>query len=1066
MNRWRIAWPIVAACALALAVSGRAQERGAEPSGLFRQLRFRDLGPAIAGGRVTAVVGIPGNPKVYYIGAAGGGVWKTTDGGQSWNPIFEHEASASIGAIALAPSSPNLVWVGTGESSIRNDTIDGAGLYFSPDGGQTWKQMGFEDAGQISSILIDPHDSDTVFVGVLGHAWAPNIERGVFKTTDGGKTWKKVLYVNDTTGVSDLVMAPNNPEVLLAAMWQVRRYPWALEDGGAASGIYRSTDGGGKWTKLTRGLPKGPLGRIALAIAPTNPDRIYALVEARHGVLWESRDMGDSWRQVSDNHALDVRPFYFSRLFVAPNDENRIYFCSLHLMESGNGGRSAHDADPAVHADHHALWIDPKNPSRVIQGNDGGAWLSLDGAKHWRFLDGMPIEQDYMVGISARVPYTLCAGLQDNNSWCGNGRDGWYRVSGGDGEYTVPAPSDASIIYADSQSGSILRLDLRHRVRWSIRPYLADAEDEAPSRLKYRFNWTAPIAVSPSDANQVYLGANVLFESTDGGRNWTVISPDLTRDDKAKQIVSGGPVDSDVSGAETYDTITSIAIAPGDAKVIWVGSDDGLVHVTRDGGRDWSNVTAEIPGAPMWARVYQIGVSPFDPATAYVSFDAHMLDDDRPYVYRTSDFGKTWQEIVGGLPDEPVYVVREDPNRRGLLVLGNDTGLYFSTDDGGHWQRFPVEFPTAPVWDLRFAKPEHDLAVATHGRGLFQLHDIRPIEEMTVPIASSPFHLFAINDAFLLSRFYFGMQGQRSATYFPPPARQGARIDYYLKTAIGGPGPGPDRRPARRGPVKITIRDSAGHLVATGYGPARAGVNRFVWNLRYDPATPIRGKARRRHGGFFGNPSGPRVAPGTYRVSVAAGAQTQTQAVTVLPDPRIPAVAGAFHQEVAFGLQARDMLSAVDEMINRIDGLKSQIATFLGAARASTELVAEPDSGKLLTQARSLSRQLETIEERVYNTKIQRGVTEDDIHYLTDLRGQIEDLMGKGWIGYGQPPSPQAHQRMRGLRRKLDGRLAVFNQFLQTGVAGYNRLAQANNAPTLLGGSPIAFQVRRPASGR
>lgn len=1075
MKRWKVVLPVLIACATAMGVSARGQQPSGKQPNTFRQLRFEDLGPAVAGGRVTAVVGIPGNPNVYYVGAAGGGVWKTVDGGNHWQPIFQHEASSSIGAIALAPSNPALVWVGTGETNIRNDTIDGAGLYFSPDGGHSWKRMGFKDAGQISCILVDPHDSNTVFVGVLGHAWGPNTERGVFKTTDGGKTWKKLLYVNDTTGVADLAMEPNNPNVLLAAMWQVRRYPWTLNDGGPGSGIYRSTDGGETWQKLTRGLPQGPLGRIALAFAPTNPDRIYALIEAKNGLLWESNDMGDSWTEVSDNHALDVRPFYFSRMYVSPDNENRIYFCSLSLMVSNDGGRTAHVADRGVHSDHHALWIDPTDPLRMIQGNDGGVWVTKDEGKRWRFLDGLPIEQDYMVGISDQVPYILCAGLQDNNSWCGNSREGWFTVTGGDGEYAVPAPGNANVVYTDAQSGSISRVNLRNRTRWSIRPYLPDVEDEAPSALKYRFNWTAPIAVSPVNVNVVYLGANVLFESVNGGKDWTVISPDLTRNDKTKQIVPGGPIDHDISGAETYDTITSITVAPSDPKVIWVGSDDGLVHVTRDGGKTWTDVTANIPGAPKWARVYQIGVSPFDAGSAYVSFDAHMLDDNHPYVYRTHDFGHTWQAIDKGLPDDqPVYVVREDPNRRGLLVLGNNTGLYLSNDDGDSWEKFPVEFPTVPVFDLQFAKTEHDLAVATHGRGLFLLRDIRPIEEMTPQIAASDFHLFAINEAFLLSHFYGGMQGRRSTSYSPPPVRRGAYIDYYLKSAVHAPGERGNERgqgraqrgQGRRRPVKITITDAAGHAVATDSGPGEAGVNRFVWNLRYDSATPIRRAGRGIGRGFSGNGSGPVVAPGIYHVAVTVAGKTQVQTVSVLADPRIQPVPGAFRQEVAFALQARDMLSAVDELIDRIGAIRTQIENFAGADRLTLRPVSDASYRQLIAEGRGLTQQLNSMEESVYDTRIQRGVGEDDIHYLTDIRGQIRDLMQEGWIGYGQPPSPQALQRMSGLRKELDQKLAAFNQFLGKQVHSYNALAAKSDAPTLLAGAPITVRGRISATRR
>lgn len=1080
MKRWIVCVAILLAGSAWLPAYGQTTHPSAEQSDPFSRWQFRNLGPAEAGGRVTAVVGIPGNPNIYYVGAAGGGVWKTTDGGETWTPIFEYEGSASIGAIAVAPSNPNLIWVGTGEANPRNDLIDGAGIYFSPDGGHSWQFKGLADAGQISSIVIDPQDPNTVLVGVLGHAWGPNATRGVFRTTDGGQTWQKVLYVNDTTGVSDLVMVPGNPQVLFAGLWQFRRYPWKLESGGEGSGIYRSTDGGRTWKKLTRGLPQPPLGRIALAVAPTNPDHVYALIESRQGTLWQSLDMGDSWTLVSDNHALNVRPFYFCRLFVAPNNENRLYFLSYQLMVSDDGGRTARPLDPGVHPDHHAFWQDPTDPDRIIQGNDGGVYLSHDGGKTWRFLDRLPIEQLYMAGIGTDTPYTICGGLQDNSAWCGQGNS-WAVVTGGDGEYAVPAPSNPQIIYADSQNGSLIRLDKSRRVRWSIRPYLPGAADAPPAQLKYRFNWTSPIAVSPRNENEVYLGGNVLFKSTDGGKTWTVISPDLTRNDKTKQETSGGPIDYDISGAETYDTIMSITLAPSNPEVIWVGSDDGLVHVSRDGGKTWSDVTPK--DAPAWERVYQIGVSPFDPGTAYVAFDGHMLDDHHPHVYRTRDYGRTWEAITTGLPDSPVHVVREDPNHRGFLVLGNDQGLYYSTDAGDHWQKFPVKFPTVPVWDVQFAAGR-DLVVATHGRGFFVLDNIRPLEEWTTAVAQSDFHLFGVNEAILLNREMFGGQ-RRSAGYRVPPEPQGAVIDYYLKQALApsrrpsagaGEGEAAEQAPSfsRRGggpertPVKITITDEKGQVVATHYGPAEAGLNRFVWDLRYDGPTPLRREARRQPpaaagGGEFRFPTGgPLVAPGTYRITVSAAGHTETATVTVRSDPNFQVNPANFHAEVAFGLEVRDLLSAVNRAINQIDDLQAQIAAFqqaVGGDQAGGGNGSSTRYREVLTAGRSLAQKLNQFLNTVYNTRLQRNVPEDDIHYLRDLHSQLQGLLRGGWIGYGEPPSPQAQERLAELRQQVQQRLAEFQQLVRTEVAHYNELARQAGAPTLFAGEPVTLKT-------
>jgi photosystem II stability/assembly factor-like uncharacterized protein len=1048
---------------------------------IFANLSFRNLGPAVAGGRVAAVAGVPGEPNVYYVGAAGGGVWKTVDGGLSWKAIFTHEPTASIGALAIAPSNPNYIWVGTGEGNIRNDVIDGDGVYFSSDAGHSWKFMGLADTQQISTIVIDPHNPNIVFVGAMGHAWGPNSERGVFRTTDGGKTWTKVLYVNDSTGVSDMAMAPGNPQVIFAAMWQFRRYPWTLMDGGPDSGLYRTTDGGDTWQKLSKGFPQGPLGRIAVAVAPSNPDHVYALIAAKHGMLWQSLDMGDSWSAVSDSHALDVRPFYFSRFTVSPDNENKLYFLSFNLMESDDGGRTAHPADRGVHPDHHAIWIDPTNPDRIIQGNDGGVYLSTDGAKSWQFLDGLPIEQFYMVAADSRQPFFLCGGLQDNSGWCGPSSDlsrgrvfgaGWYTVVGGDGQYAVPAPSDPDIIYADSQNGSIARVDLKNHTQRFIRPYLDGVEEMKPADLKYRFNWTAPIAVSPTDANEVYLGGDVVFKSMDGGKNWSVISPDLTRNDKSKQEIAGGPVQHDISGAESYDTILSLTLAPTDPNVIWVGTDDGQVQVTRDGGKAWKNVTSNITGAPEWARVYQVGVSPFDAGTAYVTYDAHELDNRHPYAYRTSDYGATWQSISAGLPDNsPVHVVREDPNHKGLLVAGTDTGLFYSLDDGGHWQALTADFPTAAVYDVQFVKNSHDLLVATHGRGLFVFDDIRPIEELTPEIESSAFHLFTPAPGTIFHMFRGG--GGERGGYSAPNAPSGVIIDYFLKSEIkagheggmqrGRPGAAGGFGPGGEGPVKIVITDDRGNTITTDHGPGKAGINRFVWNMRYAGPTQYKGERPAFGGGGFGfnRNAGPSAIPGTYKVSVTADGETQTKSVTILPDPNLPADPAVLRANLEAGLQTRSEVSALNEMMNRIDDINKQIEGFASQIQSSSDRAEKSKYEPIVAKGRELSKKLTAIKDAVYNPNIQHDVAEDDIHDLTRLHGQMQGIGFEIGGAYGEPITPLAKAKMDQLFGEVADQLKAFNGVLKTDVPAYNKAAESAGAPTVFGGSPIKVEAAK-----
>ena len=1043
----------------------------------LNNLKFRNLGPSVGGGRVAAVAGVPGDRNAYYVGAGGGGVWKTTDGGDSWDAVFRDQPTASIGAIALAPSNPNLVWVGTGEGNPRNDVVDGRGVFMSPDAGKTWQFMGLGDVGQISRIVIDPTNPDIVFVAALGHVWAPNAERGVFRTADGGKTWQKVLYVNDTTGAADLVMVPGNPRVLFAGMYQFVRRPWELVSGGAASGIFRSTDGGLTWQRLKQGLPTGLVGRIALAVGPTNPSHLYALVETTQGMLWDSKDQGDHWAKVSDFHGLSARPFYFSLLHVSPVDDRKLFFSSFLLLRSDDGGKTTTPIDRGVHVDHHALWIDPQNPDRMIQGNDGGIYVTENGAKSWRFLNNLPIEQFYMVSASSGdSPYLLCGGLQDNNAWCGpssgvpgpgaggglNGAE-WFTVTGGDGEYAVIAPSDSTILYVDSQNGNITRVDLKTGLVRAIRPYVSGVSEMKPADLQFRFNWTSPIAVSGRDANTVYLGGNVVFRSRDGGEHWTALSPDLTRNDKTKQVTSGGPIEYDISGAETYNTILTITLAPRDSNVIWVGSDDGLVHVTRDGGRTWINVAGHFPGQTkdFEGRVYQIGVSPFDAGTAYLAIDRHELDDRHPYVFKTSDYGKTWMDIGRGLPqDVPAHVVREDPNLRGFLVLGADAALWYSRDGGGTWKPLKADFPTAPVYDVQFFG-RRDLVVATHGRGLFLLDNITALEELTPEVAASDLHVFSTVPAQI--RVRPRRSGVAPSRFTTPNAPAGGVIDYYLKTALdtgeaaGRPQGQPDQarsERSRRGGVIITVMDSHGDTVTVdSSGPGKQGVNRFVWNLRY--AAPTRLNFEKPTGAEeeenpFRNVGGPRVVPGTYTVAVTAGSHSATQTVTVQPDPVIVGDPAAFAAQLRAGLEWRNAVSALNEMLNRIVSLETQLKNTQQALRDNAAADTAVQRG-----ARELGRKLGELKDSLYNAEVQRDAGQDDVHYLNRFQDRLQGLGFALSFAYAQPPTEVVAARLKELRTALDGYLVRFNDLVRTDVAAFNKTAQERQAPILISGLPI-----------
>ncbi|HUA24310.1 MAG TPA: hypothetical protein VMA54_09340 [Steroidobacteraceae bacterium] len=1053
----------------ALARNAPAKPAADQPKDVFAQLKFRNLGPAIAGGRVTAVAGIPGNPQIYYVGAAAGGVFKTTDGGLNWDPIFNHASTSSVGAIAVAASDPSLVWVGTGEANIRNDVIPGAGVYLSTDGGKTWRSMGLKTVGQIGRIVIDPHDPNHVVVAAFGQEWNPSPDRGVYVTTDGGKSWRKSLFVDNNTGAIDVAMQPDNGEVLFAATWQANRKPWTLNDGGPGSGVWRSTDGGETWKRLREGLPKGIIGRIGLAIAPSEPDRVYALMEAAigKGTLFATDDLGEHWHQVSDNHAYNVRGFYFTTLEVAPNDADRVYFLGFQLAESDDGGKTAHVIDESVHVDHHAMWIDPTNPKRMIQGNDGGAYLSQDGGGNWRFLDGLPIEQAYSVAADSHTPYDLCTGLQDNSAWCGpsstladsvvSGQD-WFVVAGGDGEYAVPAPSDANIIYADSEDGSITQFDRRTKQSLFIMPYLHGpgyVDDLATYAQKIRFNWTPPIAVDPQDAKTVYIGGNVLLKSTDGGLEWKTISPDLTRNDKSKQQLPGGPIHYDISGAETYDTLLSIQVAHSDPQVVWTGSDDGLVSVTRDGGNTWSKVSPA--RAPAWARVYQIDVSPTDPGSAYVAYDAHELGDNKPYAYATTDYGHHWRAIGGGLPDDAsVMVVRADPDDSGVLAAGTMRGVWISRDGGDRWTQLKSNLPTVPVFDLKFVRG--DLVLATHGRGLWVLDHFAAVAQLDPLAVPKQVRLFTPGTGVEYQRWSRG-EGAEPA-FVTPNAPDGVEIDYSLPKKLEASG---QQKALEQTPVKIEIRDSAGELIATRYGESQYGVNRYVWDMRYDKPAAVDFEAPALEGKApaFEELAGPEVLPGTYSVSVTVDGHTETATARVIADPnQAPSPAGQ-RRSLELALQARAQDDAINRMLNHISAMQAQ----LGAYRKSVETAAngiDPSERAhaksqmaLVARGKALDKELGKLKDSVYDPKVQHKVGEDSLHQLTDLHDALEaNASSLASLGLQAPTGPLLEIETE-LTGELDAKLAAYNALLSGDIAAYDQAAYAAGAPTLAAGEPI-----------
>ena len=739
-NRHFLAW--LATFAIASAQSGitgpahaqsdsQASNRDAE--GPFKELKYRSIGPA-AGGRVCRVAGVPGNPLIYFAATASGGVWRSLDGGLSWKCVTEKLPTSTAGSIAVAPSDPNVLYMGSGEANIRNNVVPGNGIYKSTDGGSNWSRVWKQD-GQIGTMVVHPRNPDVAFAAVLGKAFGPSGERGVYRTTDGGKTWVGVLKKDQDTGASDVALDPSNPNIVFAGLWQTRRRPWELTSGGPGSGLYVSRDGGTTWKQLTeKGLPKGPWGKIGVAVAPSDGRRVYALIEAEKGGLYRSDDGGETWSLASGDRGLRQRAWYYSTLTIDPRNPDVVWCPSVPMLKSIDGGKTFHPVGGFHHGDHHDLWIDPTNPRRIINGNDGGVDISLNGGETW-YAPPLPISQFYRIGVDTRNPYHIAGTMQDlgsiagpSNSLSGSGiaLGDWYNVGGGETGYTVSDPTDPDVVYAGEYAGVITRYDHRTRQARIVSGYLDNPSGHGAADMKYRFRWPAPIAGSPHDPKVIYHAANVLFRTADGGQTWTTISPDLTRNDKRRQQWSGGPITGDNTSAEYYCTISAVAESPREKGLIWVGSDDGRVHVTRDAGKAWTDVTEHLTGLPEWATIKMIEPSPFDAAVAYVIVDAHMIDDMHPYLYRTRDHGKTFTLISGALPqDVPLHVVREDPKKKGMLYAGTERGVIFSADDGKSWAPLQLNLPTVPVHDL--IVKNDDLVLGTHGRSLWIFDDLTPI---------------------------------------------------------------------------------------------------------------------------------------------------------------------------------------------------------------------------------------------------------------------------------------------------------------------------------------------------
>jgi photosystem II stability/assembly factor-like uncharacterized protein len=976
----------------------------------FGAIEARHLGPAVMGGRIMAIDAVNKTPRIIYVGAASGGVWKSINGGTTFKPIFD-KYTQSIGAIAVDQAHPDTVWVGTGESCTRNSASVGTGLYKTTDGGETWSLVGLEKSERISKILVHPRKSEIVYVAVPGHLWDANEERGVYKTSDGGKTWERILYVDANTGCSDLAMDPQEPDILYAAMWQFRRQPDFFTSGGPGSGLHKSADGGKTWKKLTRGFPEGELGRIAIAVAPSRPSVVYAVVEAKKTALYRSDDFGESWTRVNSSFNVTARPFYFSHLVVDPQDYNRVYKPGFSLSVSSDGGQSftspfTGEGGGRVHSDHHALWINPSNTFQMLLGTDGGVYASYDKGNTWRFLKNLPLSQFYHVSFDMERPYNVYGGLQDNGSWSGpsqspNGienRD-WQNVGFGDGFYVFQDPTDKEIIYCEYQGGNILRYHKSTGETKEIKPYPKEGEP------KYRFNWNTPIALSANNPNVIYIGAQFLFRSTNRGESWERISGDLTTNDPAKQKQEdSGGLTIDNSTAENHCTIFTISESPKDANVIWAGTDDGNLQVTSDGGKSWSNVVRNIPGLPPNTWCSGVEASRFDRATAFAVFDGHQTGDMNVYVYKTTDLGKTWKSLATEAIKGYARVIREDPVNPNLLFLGTEFGLFVTVDGGEQWAQFTGNLPNVAVHDIAIHPRENDVILATHGRGLMIIDDVTPLRQITPQALEAEAYILESRPSTITiptSLQDFPGDGE----YIGANPSEVATITYYLKQRHVF------------GDLKVEIYDSAGKLMTTLPGGRRRGINRVKWYMRLKPpkvppAPMLAGRA------LFG----PMVPEGDYTVKLIKGDNNYSGQIRLIADPKLP------HSAEDRALQQQTVMTLY-QMQERLAFIAAAVTEARDQAR---------ERAKALKSDAKLAMTLEAFAEKL--DRLHKTLVATKEGFLTgeeQLREKVVDLYG-AVSSFGGKPTDSQLARLAVLDKEIENSNAAFEAIVGKELEGLN----------------------------
>jgi photosystem II stability/assembly factor-like uncharacterized protein len=1065
-------------------------------------LHYRYIGPV--GNRVSSIAGVIGDPNVYYAGAASGGIWKTTDGGVHWSPIFDDQPVSSVGALAVAASNSNIVWAGTGEPWIRSHISIGNGMYKSTDAGRMWTHMGLDATGRIGRVVIDPTNPDIVIVAAQGHSYGPQQERGVYRTQDGGRTWTRVLFVDENTGAIDVIMHPTNPQILFAAMWQLELHTYGRESGGKGSGIYMSRDGGVTWTHLQgNGLPVHAIGKIGLAISHSNPNRVYALIEtgdgnplhgeaSDNGELWRSEDGGTSWHVVSYDRNLACRQPYYTRMAVSPDNPDETYFLCATFSRSldggasvsegargggagaaggGRGGRAGGAGGGAVPVlpltapggDNHDMWIDPTNPSRMAVANDAGVQISTTRAREWMHVQ-LPIAQIYHATVDTRIPYYVYGNKQDGPSYRGpsNSRSGaqiarseWHAVEGGESGWATPDPVDTNLIWSTasgsgSRGGIVVRFDERTRTGQNVEVWPLSTGGYAAADVQYRFVWDAPFAISPSDHNTIYTGSQFVHASTDGGRSWHVISPDLTRNDKAHQQSSGGLTPDNI-GVEYGDVVYAIAESRAQKGLIWAGTNDGLVQVTRDGGKNWTNVTANLPGIPALGSVRHIEPSRYDAGTAYLIVDAHQENNRDPWVYKTNDFGKTWKLIVNGLPRSAVsyaHIIREDPVRRGLLYLGTESALHVSFDDGEHWQQMQANLPPAPVYGLVIQEHFNDLVVATYGRGFWILDDLGPLQKLTPEVTARSAFLFAPRAAYRFRDINGNVTMSDDPTAGQNPV-YGADINYFLKSAL----------PAA---PTIAILDAAGKTVRTMQGTERPGLNRVYWDLRNDATKTPRMRTKPMNDIEFAmDADGTRAAPGfgtlavlmppgRYTVKLTAGGETITTSLDVRKDPNESVSEQEIKASTDQLIAAQADINNTVDVLNTTEVVRAQIVTL------QAQLLSDRNNADIKAQADALEQKMLGLVERIIDPRL-TGHGQDAVRYPAKLGTQL-NYLADGIAASDFAPTAQQHEVNAVLGKQVKDNRATFDQLIARDLAALNDLLKKRGLkPIDIAVPPVVF---------